>query len=150
MELPKKILEDVVLRSEEFFKNYVRKQHLTKEDVIKEVSDLYNNKKKIIWLEDSNQLKGFTKNSEKPWVYHRSLNLNWVLFYNFLYEEYLFRLRNIFSEEDFTDISDIYLKTWRLNLLFDHADGLIEDGDKVFIVKDDINFIKNDLPKWKT
>jgi hypothetical protein len=150
MELPKKILEDVVLRSEEFFKNYVRKQHLTKEDVIKEVSDLYNNKKKIIWLEDSNQLKVFIKNSEKPWVYHRSLNLNWVLFYNFLYEEYLFKMQSIFSDETFEDISDIYLKTWRLNLLFDHADGLIEDGDKVFIVKDDINFIKNDLPKWKT
>ena len=140
----------MVLRSEEFFKNYVRKQHLTKEDVIKEVSDLYNNKKKIIWLEDSNQLKVFIKNSEKPWVYHRSLNLNWVLFYNFLYEEYLFKMQSIFSDETFEDISDIYLKTWRLNLLFDHADGLIEDGDKVFIVKDDINFIKNDLPKWKT
>jgi len=150
MELPKKILEDVVLRSEEFFKNYVRKQHLTKEEVIKEVSDLYNNKKKVIWLEDSNQLKVFIKNSEKPWVYHRSLNLNWVLFYNFLYEEYLFKMQSIFSDETFEDISDIYLKTWRLNLLFDHADGLIEDGDKVFIVKDDINFIKNDLPKWKT
>jgi hypothetical protein len=143
MKLPNNVLKSVIERTEQVFKNYVRKPHLSKKDVIGEINDLYDNQKEVIWIENPHQIRNILKNSDNPWVYHYSLNLNWVLFFKILYEEYLF------GKDDLDeDISDVYLKTWRLKILFDHADGLIEDGDKVYIVKDDYNLIQKGLDRF--
>jgi hypothetical protein len=137
------------------FKNYTRKPHLSKEVIIKETEDLYNNQKKVFWIENPYEIKKILKNCDNPWVYHYSLNLNWVLFFTTLFE--IISTKGSFSSVseklkyfgfDFEDLEEVYLKTWRLKIIFDHADGLIEDGDKIYIIKDDYNLIQKGLDRF--
>lgn len=146
MKLSDEWLNSLITRTEQVFKNYVRKPHLTKEDVINETKVLFDCQKEIIWVNNPHQIKNVLKDCKNPWVYHYTLNLNWVLFFTTLYEEYLFGLD--LNEEDTLEIGNIYLKAWRLKLIFDHADGIIEDENKVYIVKDDYNLIQKGLDKF--
>jgi hypothetical protein len=46
------------------------------------------------------------------------------------------------------DTQEIYLKTWRLELIFNHFDGIIESGDKIYLVRDDIKLIQKDIRRF--
>jgi hypothetical protein len=147
MKLPDEVLNSLIIRTEQVFKNYVRKPYLTKEDLIDETRDLFDEEKKVTWVDDPNEIGNILKNCKKPWVYHYSLNLNWVLFFTTLYEEYNFHMMQS-RHLDMSEVCSMYLKAWRLKLVFDHADGIIEDGDEVYIIKDDYNLIQKGLSKF--
>jgi hypothetical protein len=142
MKLPKEFLDDIVKETEDSFNGYERKPYLSLEDLINETSKLYNNEKEVVFLDNIYDIKNTIKNSENPWVYHYTLNLNWVVFFNKLYQKMW-----INSLED-NDFDDVYLKTCVLEIIFNHVDGIIEDEDKVFLIKDDVNLIQKGIKKF--
>jgi hypothetical protein len=142
MKLTNNFLTELIEYTENVFSNYERKQHLSDEDLIKETSDLYEGKEVII-VKSTYEIDNILKESQTPWVYHCSLNLNWVVFFNRLYDKMWLKDINI---ED--DIQEIYLKTWRLELIFNHFDGIIESGDKVYLIRDDVKLIQKDIRRF--
>ena len=48
---------------------------------------------------------------------------------------------------DDPDLQDVYIKVYRLEVIFNHFDGIVEDGEKVYLIKDDINLIQKDIRK---
>jgi hypothetical protein len=141
MELPKHILTQFIEKTESYFIDYNRKSWLDEETLIGEASDLYKDKK-IIILDSKSNINNIIGNSSKPWVYHYTLNLNWILFFKSLYES-MWTLDLI----DDPDLQDVYVKVYRLEVIFNHVDGIVEDGDKVYLIKDDINLIQKDIRK---
>jgi len=142
MKLTDKFLTKLIEHTENVFTNYERKPHLNDEDLIKETSDLYENKNIILVTKNSYQIDNILKETQTPWVYHYSLNLNWVVFFNNLYEKMW--LQDLVND----DVREIYLKTWRLELIFNHVDGIIESGDKIYLVRDDVKLIQKDLRRF--
>lgn len=142
MELPEHILDNFIQESESNFLNYIRKPWLNEETVMGEVSDLYKDKEVII-LDAKSNIDDIIKNSIKPWVYHYSLNLNWVLLFKGLYEKMW--ISDLIYE---SDLEDFYLKVCRLEIIFNHFDGIIEDNDKIYLVKDDVRLIQKDIRKF--
>lgn len=120
MELPEHILDNFIQESESNFLNYNRKPWLNEETVVAEAYDLYGDKE-IIILDAKSNIDDIIKNSSKPWVYHYSLNLNWVLLFKVLYEK-MWTLDLI----DDPDLQDVYIKVYRLEVIFNHVDGIIE------------------------
>ena len=143
MKLPKEFLDDIVKETEDSFNGYERKPYLSLEDLINETSKLYNNEKEVVFLDNIYDIKNTIKNSENPWVYHYTLNLNWVVFFNKLYQKMW--LNNLDKE---SDDFDVYSKTCVLEIIFNHVDGIIEDEDKVFLIKDDVNLIQKSIKKF--
>jgi len=141
MELPKHFLTKFINDSELFLQSYNRKSWLDEETLIHEASVLYKDKK-IILLDSKSNVNSIISNSSKPWVYHYSLNLNWILFFKGLYESMW-----TCDLVDNHDLQDIYLKVNKLEVIFNHVDGIMEDGDKVYLIKDDINLIQKDIRK---
>jgi len=141
MKLSDNLLTKIIESTEKFFSEYERKPHLNDDDLIKETSDLYLGKE-IIIIKNNYEIDNILQNSQKPWVYHYSLNLNWVVFFNRLYSSAW--------SQDLTDLDmeDIYLKTWRLELIFNHVDGIIESNDKIYLVRDDVKLIQKDIRRF--
>lgn len=142
MKLTDNFLTEIINSTEKIFSDYERKSHLSDDDLIKETSDLYEGKEVII-VKSTYEIDNILKESQTPWVYHHSLNLNWVVFFNRLYDKMW--LKNIVIEDD---TQEIYLKTWRLELIFNHFDGIIESGDKIYLVRDDIKLIQKDIRRF--
>jgi hypothetical protein len=142
MELPEHILDNFIQESESNFLNYNRKPWLNEETVVAEAYDLYSDKE-IIILDAKSNIDDIIKNSSKPWVYHYSLNLNWVLLFKGLYEKMW--ISDLIYE---SDLGDFYLKVCRLEIIFNHFDGIIEDNNKVYLVKDDVRLIQKDIRKF--
>lgn len=141
MKLTDNFLIELIEYVENIFTNYERKPHLNDEDLIKETLDLYGGKEVSI-IRNVYEIEKILKEITKPWVYHYSLNLNWVVFFNKLYEKMW--LQNLVID----DMEEVYLKTWRLELIFNHVDGIIEGDDKIYLVKDDVNLIQKDLRRF--
>jgi hypothetical protein len=152
MKLPKELLDKIVPSVHALFEKYDRdnfnKKNLnfSKERLIKLAHEFYDKEKEIRWVEDINEVKKITNKSEKPWVYHYSLNLNWVVFFTMFFEH--------ISWDDFrewkTEVKPTYWKTLHLKWILENVDGIIEDGNVVYLVKDDHNFIKTKLDRWTT
>lgn len=147
MNLPTKFLDEIIKETEKKFTDYKRTPYLTEIDLIKEVSDLYENKKQVILLNSLYDIRNTLSLSNKPWVYHVSLNLNWVVFFNHLYKK--MSLSGYVDKDNKDDLESIYIKTNSLELVLNHIDGIIEDDNKIYLVKDDFNFINPEIKKWK-
>ena len=46
------------------------------------------------------------------------------------------------------DLEEIFLKTRGLEVIFNHVDGIIESGDKIYLVKDDVKLIQKGIRKF--
>lgn len=145
MEIPKEILDKVIELSNKEIQNYNRVQTLSNEEVMEDVIELYDFKKTVKWVDNVHEVKHIISRSDKPWAYHYSLNLNWVLFYRTLCR----RIWPYLTIEERRDILPSYSKVKLLRKIFDHVDGLVEDGEMVYIIKSDFNFIKSKLDRWK-
>ena len=141
MKLTDNFLTEIINSTEKIFYDYERKSHLSDDDLIKETSDLYEGKEVLI-IKNNYEIETILRESQTPWVYHYSLNLNWVVFFN--------RLYSCAWSQDLTDIDmeEIYLKTWRLEIIFNHVDGIIESGDKIYLVRDDVKLIQKDIRRF--
>lgn len=141
MKLTDNFLIEIINSTEKIFSDYERKSHLSDDDLIKETSDLYEGKEVLI-IKNNYEIETILRESQTPWVYHYSLNLNWVVFFN--------RLYSCAWSQDLTDIDmeEIYLKTWRLEIIFNHVDGIIESGDKIYLVRDDVKLIQKDIRRF--
>lgn len=141
MKLTDNFLTEIINSTEKIFSDYERKSHLSDDDLIKETSDLYEGKEVLI-IKNNYEVETILRESQTPWVYHYSLNLNWVVFFN--------RLYSCAWSQDLTDIDmeEIYLKTWRLEIIFNHVDGIIESGDKIYLVRDDVKLIQKDIRRF--
>jgi len=150
MELPRELLDKIIPSVHELFKNYKRDNfnkrnlNMDKERLIELAHNFYDEEKEIRWVEDIYEVKGIIDKSEKPWVYHYSLNLNWVVFFTLFVEHIGWDVHR----EWMTEVTPIYTKTLHLKWLLENIDGIIEDGNVVYLVKDDHNFIKTKLDKW--
>lgn len=150
MELPKEFLDKIIPSVHELFEKYDRDNankrnlNLTKEGLIKLAHEFYDKEKEIRWVEDIHEVRKIVSKSEKPWVYHYSLNLNWVVFFTLFVE----RIGWDEFREWKTEVKPIYTKTLHLKWLLENIDGIIEDGNVVYLVKDDYNLIKTKLNKW--
>lgn len=151
MELPKEFLDKIIPSVHSLFERYDRDNfnkrnlNLTKERLIELAHEFYDKEKEIKWVEDVNEVKRIISKSEKPWVYHYTLNLNWVVFFTMFVEHVGW---DEFREWK-TEVKPIYNKTLSLKWLLENIDGIIEDGGVVYLIKDDHNFIKTKLNKWK-
>jgi hypothetical protein len=147
MNLPTKFLDDIIEETERKFKDYKRTSSLTEKELIKEVYNLYQKQKDVILLNNMFDVKSVLKNSNNPWTYHFSLNLNWVIFFNHLYEK--MSLLGYVDIDDKEDLESIYNKTNKLEIVLNHVDGIIENDDKIYLIKEDFSFINSDIQKWK-
>ena len=46
------------------------------------------------------------------------------------------------------DLEEIFVKTRILEIIFNHVDGIIESGDKIYLVRDDIKLIQKDIRRF--
>ena len=151
MEMPYDTLDEIIKFTSNI-ENYVRKPYLDKSGVRSLVEQLYNEEpKEFYWLEDPIEIKQKVKNSSKPWVYHYSLNLSWVLFFK-AYYEYVSQNPQLFNQTDVNGLfleesKETYQQVCLLKEIFDHVDGILEDNDKIYIIKSDIGLIKSDFKK---
>lgn len=147
MKIDKELLDKVIELSEKKFSEYKREKYgfwiSSKEDLLEYVKELYP-EKDIIFLNNIYDIKDKVKKSEKPWAYHYSLHLSWCIFFRILYRKLYFKIPP--SERE--DFFDVYRKVKILERIFNHVDGIIEDGDKVYLIETDVNFIKPGLDKW--
>lgn len=143
MKLPDILLTELIESTERTFCSYERKSHLSDEDLIKETSDLYDGKEVMI-IKSTYDIEDILKESQKPWVYHYSLNLNWVVFFNNLYQ----KMWVYDYVKEGNDLEEIFVKTRALEVIFNHVDGIIESGDKVYLIKDDVKLIQKDLRRF--
>ena len=143
MKLTDKILTELIGDVEDVFSSYERESYLDDNDLIEETSELYDGKKVLI-VKNVYEIESILKESETPWVYHYSLNLNWVVFFNRLYQKMW--VYNYIKEGN--DLEEIFVKTRRLEVIFNHVDGIIESGDKIYLVKDDVKLIQKGIRKF--
>jgi len=151
MELPKELLDRIIPSVQDLFERYRRdnenKQNfnMDKNDIIELAHEFYDKKKEIRWVDDIIEVKNIVSKSEKPWVYHYSFNLNWVVFFTTFFEH--------ISWDDFREwkkeVKPTYWKALHLKWLLENIDGIVEDNDIVYLIKDDYNLIKTKLNKWK-
>lgn len=145
MKLDKEVLDRVIELSDKYFSEYKREKSLNKEELLEYVKDFYGKNKKFILLNDLYEIKDKIKNSEKPWTYHYSLHLNWIVFFEILSRKIL---SSSSTEEQHSEIIEIRKKVRMLEKIFNHVDGIIEDGDKVYLIETDVSFIKPNLKRW--
>jgi len=143
MKLTDKILTELIGDVEDVFSSYERESYLDDNDLIEETSELYDGKKVLI-VKNVYEIESILKESETPWVYHYSLNLNWVVFFNRLYQKMW--VYNYIKEGN--DLEEIFVKTRRLEVIFNHVDGIIESGNKIYLIKDDVKLIQKDLRRF--
>lgn len=144
MEIPKEVLDDIIEFTNRNFENYEREQYLSDEELLEATNELYDNEKKVIILQNQYEIKEKVLKSEKPWVYHNSLNMNWVLFFTYSYR----KLYPYFDKEELVETKPIIKKVRLLRKVFNHVDGVVEDGDFVYLIKDDVNLIQTGLKKF--
>lgn len=146
MKIPPEVLSEGIEQIKQVMRSYKRDDayaiDMSKNEVINLTNILYDRKKNIIWLDSNREIKEKIGGSEKPWVYHYSLNINWVLFFTEYYLKFCTRYQ---SDEEHKDFFPIYEKAEYLRMIFCHIDGIIEDGDNVYLIKDDTDFIKTKL-----
>lgn len=151
MDMPYDVLDEIIKQTSQL-ETYVRQPYLDKEGIEFLVKELYkDNPKRVYWLEDPIEIKQKIKQSSKPWVYHYSLNLNWVLFFK-KYYEYVLKNPQLFNEDQanitfLEESKETYEHVCLLKKIFDHVDGIMEDDNKIYIVKSDIGLIKSDFKK---
>ena len=143
MKLTDKILTELIGDVEDVFSSYERESYLDDNDLIEETSELYDGKKVLI-VKNVYEIESILKESKKPWIYHYSLNLNWVVFFNRLYQKMW--VYNYIKEGN--DLEEIFVKTRRLEVIFNHVDGIIESGNKIYLIKDDVKLIQKDLRRF--
>jgi len=143
MKLTDKILTELIGDVEDVFGSYERESYLDDNDLIEETSELYEGKKVLI-VKNVYEIENILQESETPWVYHYSLNLNWVVFFNRLYQKMW--VYNYIKEDN--DLEEIFLKTRGLEVIFNHVDGIIESGDKIYLIRDDVKLIQKDLRRF--
>ena len=144
MEIPKEVLDDIIEFTNRNFENYKREQYLSDEELLEATNELYDNEKKVIILQNQYEIKEKVLKSEKPWVYHNSLNMNWVLFFTYSYR----KLYPYLELEERKDIKSTITKVRLLRKVFNHVDGVVEDGDFVYLIKDDVNLIQKGIKKF--
>lgn len=144
MEIPKEVLDDIIEFTNRNFETYEREQYLSDEELLEVTNELYDNEKKVIILQNQYEIKEKVLKSEKPWVYHNSLNMNWVLFFTFSYR----KLYPYLELEERKDIKSTITKVRLLRKVFNHVDGVVEDGDFVYLIKDDVNLIQKGIKKF--
>ena len=144
MKLDKEILDRVIELSDRKFSEYKREKYLSTEDLLDYVKEFYDYNKEVVLLNNIYEIKDKIKHSEKPWAYHYSLHLNWVVFFNILSRKILLSL----PKSERSEVREIRKKVRILEKIFNHVDGIIEDGDKVYLIETDFSFIKSDLNKW--
>lgn len=144
MELDKEILDRVIELSDKKFSEYKREKHLSKEDLLDYVEEFYDYNKEVVLLNNIYEVKDKIKDSNKPWAYHYSLHLNWVVFFSVLSRKLLLSL----PKSQRSEVREIRKKVRILEKIFNHVDGIIEDGDKVYLIETDVSFIKPNLDKW--
>jgi hypothetical protein len=146
MQIPPEVLTEGLEKIKHTMRSYKRNDayavDMSKDEVIRLTNTFYDNKKTVTWLDTNHEIKEKIQGSEKPWVYHYSLNINWVLFFTEYYLTFCIRYQ---SNEERNDFSPIYEKAEFLRMIFCHIDGIIEDGDNVYLIKDDAEFIKTKL-----
>lgn len=149
MKIPPEVLTEGLEKIKHIMRSYKRNEdsfvNMSKDEVIRLTNTFYDNKKTVIWLDTNHEIKEKIQGSEKPWVYHYSLNINWVLFFT---EYYLTFCNRYQSDEERKDFFPIYEKAEYLRMMFVHIDGIIEDGDIVYLIKDDVEFIKPKMESW--
>jgi hypothetical protein len=150
MEIPKEILDGIIPSVHRLFEKYERNNpnkinmNFNKERLLELAYEFYNKGKEIRWVEDINEVKKIASKSEKPWVYHYTLNLNWVVFFTMLYEHIYWDVNKEWKDE----VKPIYTKALHLKWLLENVDGIIEDGNVVYLIKDDVSFINTKLEKF--
>jgi hypothetical protein len=144
MDIPKEVLDNIIEFTNKNFEQYEREQYLSDGELIDVTNELYDNEKKVIVLQNQYEIKEKVLKSEKPWVYHTSLNMNWVLFFTSSYR----KLYPYLDKEEITETKPIIKKVRLLRKVFDHVDGIVEDGDFVYLIKDDVNLIQTGLKKF--
>lgn len=150
MEIPKEILDKIIPPIHQLFEKYERNNYnkknlnFNKERLVKLTYEFYDKEKEIRWVEDINEVKKIVSKSEKPWVYHYTLNLNWTVFFTMLYEHIGWDEFREWKEE----VQPIYWKALHLKWLLENVDGIIEDGNVVYLIKDDVSFINTKLDRF--
>jgi hypothetical protein len=144
MEIPKEVLDDIIEFTNRNFENYEREQYLSDKELVELTNELYDNQKKVTVLQNQYEIKEKVLKSEKPWVYHTSLNMNWVLFFTSSYR----KLYPYLCDEERNETKPIIKKVRLLRKVFNHVDGIVEDGDFVYLIKDDVNLIQTGLKKF--
>ena len=151
MDMPYDVLDEIIKQTSQL-ETYTRQPYLDDKGAESLVRNLYKDEsKRIYWLEDPIEIKQKIKHSTKPWVYHYSLNLNWVLFFK-KYYEFVSQNPQLFDEDQVNKIfleesEETYQHVCVLKEIFDHVDGIMEDDNKIYIVKSDIGLIKSDFKK---
>jgi len=125
------------------FEKYKREEDLSKNQINIVIRCVFGSDKEIKWLNNLYDIKDAVRKSQKPWAYHYSNNFNWVIAFIHFYEIG----SPDFSEQERSEMSNIYVKCLYLKILFDHVDGVIEDDDTIYVFKDDINLIKTKINK---
>jgi hypothetical protein len=146
MKIPKETLDEIIESTNRNFQNYKREQYLSDDEIIEMTHIMYDKQKIIKWLDNIQEVKEKVSTSDKPWVYHHSLNMNWVLFFTSSFRK-IHRHLDI-GERD--ELKPIITKIRSLRKIFDHVDGIVENGDFVYLIKADVNFIKMDLRRWNS
>lgn len=148
MDIPKNILDKAIENTHKIFEGYERNHRKTlkldKKQLTECVRRLYDEEKEVKFVDNIHEIKTILEYSEKPWVYHYSLNLNWVVFFTIFYEH----IYSHIPDEEKADARPIYYKTLNLKWILENVDGIIEDKNIVYLVKDDATFIKGGLQKW--
>lgn len=156
MEIPKNILkkfiDDVNIKINSYNRLNIKKQLSEKgvEDLEKIIRLLYGSDKKIEWLKNKIDVKNRLKSTDKPWVHHYSMNMSWILFYKSLYEIVYYEnltqpskeLENFIQEGHET-----YHKVYKLYIILNTVDGVMESEDTIYLVKTDISFIRPNIKK---
>jgi len=156
MKLPNEIVDAAIHYTNNFIKQYKRETYLSNDKVVERAKNFYDNEKNIIWINSSNEVKDKLKNIDKPWVYHYSLHLNWVTFFTtywgFIHNQITtedFILKYGYTEDKLLEVLDVFQKNMNLEDILNHVDGIIEDGENIYLIKADLDFIKTKLERWK-
>jgi transposase len=156
MEIPKHLLQSFIESVKNIILSYNRKyvkEKLTKkpkEEIEQIVRSLYSEEKKIEWLNNSVDVKNKLNLTDKPWVHHYSLNMSWILFYKSLYEMVFNKNINQPSKELENFIQEgheTYHKVYKLYVILNTVDGIMESDDTIYLVKTDISFIRPNIKK---
>ena len=156
MNIPKHLLQSFHESIGNILNSYNR-EHVTenvrkrpKEDIESLVNQLYGSNKKIEWLNTNLEVSKNLSITNKPWVYHYSVNLSWVLFYKCLYElAFSKNINQKYVELDnfLEEGQETYNQVCNLYVILNAVDGIMESDDTIYLVKTDLSFIKQDVGK---